>query len=59
MLTSGELWVAVRDSISCVFVGYIAGTAAGIVTGILLGRLPSLDTSLSVLFEFLKGSRSP
>lgn len=55
MLRSGELYLAVRDSMTRVCVGYFAGTVTGILTGLALGRMATLNASVGVLFDFLKG----
>jgi ABC-type nitrate/sulfonate/bicarbonate transport system permease component len=55
MLGSGELYVAVRDSMARVAAGYAIGTLAGIITGLLLGRIALLNASVGILFDFLKG----
>lgn len=55
MMRSGEIWIAVRDSLSRVAVGYFAGTVLGVVTGVLVGRVAALDATLGILFDFLKG----
>ncbi|MGE3876634.1 MAG: ABC transporter permease [Parvibaculaceae bacterium] len=55
MLGSGELYVAVRDSMARVAVGYAVGTVAGVLTGLLLGRIALLNASVGILFDFLKG----
>lgn len=55
MWNSGELYGAVRDSMARVAVGYSIGAVAGILTGLLLGRIALLNASVGILFDFLKG----
>ena len=55
MVRSGELGSALHDSLIRVFVGYFGGTLLGIVTGVLLGRLPALNKTIGLLFDFMKG----
>jgi NitT/TauT family transport system permease protein len=55
MLASGELLTAVRDSAGRVFIGYVLGVLAGIVTGLLLGGVRAISDSVGPIFEFLKG----
>lgn len=55
MFAAGELVVAVADSLTRVVIGYIAGVLGGIVTGLLLGRVQTLNDTVGLVFEFLKG----
>lgn len=55
MLVSGELARAVGQSLFRVVVGYGTGAALGVVTGVILGRVPMIDGCLGGVFEFLKG----
>lgn len=55
MIRSGELQVALRDSLTRVCVGYGIGTVLGILSGMLLGRFASLNDTVGLLFDFLKG----
>lgn len=55
MLISGELARAVGQSLLRVFVGYCAGAAMGVITGVVLGRVPMIYACFGGIFEFLKG----
>lgn len=55
MVRSGELQVALRDSLTRVIVGYGVGVFLGILTGMLLGRFAALNDTVGILFDFLKG----
>jgi ABC-type nitrate/sulfonate/bicarbonate transport system permease component len=55
MARSGELFEAAWVSLGRIAVGYIAGTGAGLLTGLLLGGVRTADAILGPVFEFLKG----
>jgi ABC-type nitrate/sulfonate/bicarbonate transport system permease component len=55
MTATGELLNAVGQSLLRVLVGYGAGVAAGVLTGLALGSVRALDRTLGILFEFVKG----
>jgi ABC-type nitrate/sulfonate/bicarbonate transport system permease component len=55
MLTSGQIWRAVRDSSTRVLVGYAIGVLGGIITGLCLGGLRVVNDTAGLVFEFLKG----
>lgn len=55
MLMSGELVLAVSQSLLRVVVGYGAGAAMGVITGVVLGRVPVIYACFGGVFEFLKG----
>lgn len=52
---SGVLGGAILSSLSRVGVGYVVGSFAGILTGVLLGRVPLLAQTFGPVFDFLKG----
>lgn len=55
MAGSGELLLAIRDSVARVVVGYVIGVAAGVVTGLMLGAVRTLNDTIGVIFDFVKG----
>ncbi len=55
MLASGELVGAVAVSLSRIFIGYLIGAGAGVVTGLALGGIRVAGAVLGPVFEFLKG----
>jgi ABC-type nitrate/sulfonate/bicarbonate transport system permease component len=55
MAISGELLLAIRDSVARVAVGYAIGVSAGIVTGLTLGAVRALNDTIGVIFDFVKG----
>jgi ABC-type nitrate/sulfonate/bicarbonate transport system permease component len=55
MAISGELLLAVRDSVTRVLVGYAVGVVAGVVTGLTLGTVRALNDTIGVIFDFAKG----
>jgi ABC-type nitrate/sulfonate/bicarbonate transport system permease component len=55
MVMSGELPGAVQVSLTRVAIGYAAGVVAGIFTGLALGRIAALDSTVGIAFEFVKG----
>jgi ABC-type nitrate/sulfonate/bicarbonate transport system permease component len=55
MARSGELFEAAGVSLGRIAVGYIVGTGAGLMTGVLLGGVRVADAVLGPVFEFLKG----
>lgn len=55
MVGSGELARAVLDSLQRVAVGYALGAAAGVLTGLALGSFRSLNDTVGLVFEFIKG----
>jgi ABC-type nitrate/sulfonate/bicarbonate transport system permease component len=55
MAISGELLLAIRDSVARVLVGYTVGVVAGVVTGLILGAVRALNDTIGVIFDFAKG----
>lgn len=55
MIVSGDIWRAVRDSSTRVLVGYLIGSAGGVLTGLVLGGIRAADDTVGLVFEFLKG----
>jgi ABC-type nitrate/sulfonate/bicarbonate transport system permease component len=55
MAISGELLLAIRDSVTRVLVGYAVGVVAGVVTGLTLGAVRALNDTIGVIFDFAKG----
>ncbi|MFU0507859.1 ABC transporter permease [Pseudaminobacter sp. NGMCC 1.201702] len=55
MLSSGEIIKATVTSLGRVFVGYLLGGMAGVVTGIILGRITIIRESFSMIFDIAKG----
>jgi ABC-type nitrate/sulfonate/bicarbonate transport system permease component len=54
MLTSGEILADVSISMSRVLVGFITGSLAGVVMGVLLGRIRLLHDLLDPIIELLR-----
>ncbi len=54
MLTSGEILADVAISMSRVAVGFVTGSLAGIVAGVLLGRIRVLHDLLDPILELLR-----
>lgn len=54
MLASGEILADVSISISRVLVGFITGSLAGVVMGVLLGRIRLLHDLLNPIIELLR-----
>lgn len=54
MLTSGEILHDVTISMTRVLVGFITGSAAGVVIGVLLGRIKLLHQLLDPIIELLR-----
>ncbi|CAN7373286.1 ABC transporter permease [Aminobacter ciceronei] len=55
MLSSGEIVKATITSLGRVVVGYLLGGVAGVVTGIILGRITIIRESFSIIFDVAKG----
>ena len=55
MLRSGQIAKAVLDSGSRIVIGYLIGACAGVVTGLILGRVRAANDTIGLIFEFLKG----
>ena len=55
MLQSGQIAKAVIDSGSRIAIGYLIGACAGVVTGLILGRVRAANDTIGLIFEFLKG----
>lgn len=55
LLRTGVIENALWSSLSRVAVGYVAGSLAGVITGVALGRIPILARSFGPVFDFLKG----
>jgi len=55
LLGTGVLESALWSSLSRVAIGYVAGSCAGVLTGVVLGRVPLLARSFGPVFDFLKG----
>jgi ABC-type nitrate/sulfonate/bicarbonate transport system permease component len=55
MIRSGELTAAAFESLKRVAVGYGIGTVGGIATGLLLGSVRSINSTVGLIVEFLKG----
>lgn len=52
--TSGPLFIDLAMSASRVAVGYVAGAAAGILLGLLTGRIRIIDRLLAPVFQMLR-----
>jgi ABC-type nitrate/sulfonate/bicarbonate transport system permease component len=55
MSLSGELLLALRDSVARVLIGYALGVVVGIVTGLMLGGVRALNDTIGLIFDFVKG----
>jgi NitT/TauT family transport system permease protein/taurine transport system permease protein len=54
MLASGEIFADIGISMSRILVGFLSGSAAAIVTGVLLGRIRLLHDLLDPIIELLR-----